>query len=777
MSRSAALTHRVWTIARPVVMAGVLIVLAFLLFDRLQPVDLEPGTAARVVVDSRGEPLRTFADKRGEWRYPIRLDQVSPYYLQSLITYEDRWYYNHFGVNPFSLVRAAWQWLSHGRIVSGGSTLTMQVARIRYPGSSGIAGKLRQIIRALQLELHYDKDEILTYYVNHAPFGGTLQGVEAASRSYFGYPAAHLTQAQAALLAVLPQAPSRYRPDRYPKLAQQQRDKLLERMVRFGALSPEAAADAKLETVDAKSPHLRPLAPLLARRLIDTYPETRLISSFIDREVQRRLEALAREQIYRLPQHASLAIMVMEHGSGKVVAYLGSANLTDRDRFGYLDMVTAERSPGSTLKPFLYGLAMDEGLIHSESLLMDAPLTFGDYRPQNFTRGFSGPVSVSGALRQSLNIPAVQLLEQLEPGNFFARMQTAGAGLRLPSGASPNLSIALGGVATNLERLVSLYSALGNEGYALVPRLTPNDTLQRRKLLSDGAAWIVRDILSHGQTEAVWQQGLAIKTGTSYGNRDAWAIGVAEHHTIGVWVGRPDNAAMTGHYGSFTAVPILRAAAAIQPSTRHAAHGKPAKVTRKAICWPTGQASLELCDQKRQAWILGDTAPSTFMGSKEHSPLIPNPYLDVRLAADSGLRVALGCLVKSKSQRVPIWPAPLQRWLPDKWRTRYRIPSLDPRCSSYAGLLSETPVELLGLDDQARLKRHATTAEQPLLTFRAIGGQPQWYWFLNGTLLDTQGAKLTMPMPPPGSYQLAVSDQAGMSDMLEFVVEPEGHFD
>ncbi len=751
-------------------------VCAFLTIDLLAPVDLQPLSTARVVVDSRGEPLRAFADRNGEWRYQVSLDQVSPYYLQALIGYEDRWFYRHFGVNPLSLLRAAWQWLRHGRIISGGSTLTMQVARIRYPGRGSIGDKLRQIVRALQLELHYSKSDILTYYINHAPFGGTLQGVEAASRSYFGYPAAHLTRAQGALLAVLPQAPSLYRPDRYPERARAQRDKVLDRLVEFGRLSPEDAADAKLESVAATPPHLKPLAPLLARRLIERNVEDHRISTHIDRQLQRRLETLAREQLHLLPQHASLAIEVMEHGSGKVVAYLGSAGLGDMERFGYIDMVTAERSPGSTLKPFIYGMAMDAGLIHSESLLLDTPLAFGDYRPLNFSRGFSGPVSVSHALQLSLNVPAVQVLERLDPAHFFAHMQTAGAGLRLPPGAVPNLAIALGGVATNLERLVSLYSALGNEGYAIVPRLSPDDPLQKRRLLSPGTAWIIRDILSHRREETTWQQGLAIKTGTSYGNRDAWAMGVGKHHTIGVWVGRPDNAAMTGHYGSYTAVPILRAAAAILPNGGQGLPARPANVSRKTICWPTGRETPQLCDEQRQAWIVDDVIPATLMGSVAQSPLIPTPYITLRVAGDSGLRAALGCNIASTEQTLPIWPAPLQSWLPAKWRTTQRIPPLDPRCKQNAGLLSETPVQIVGLDNKARLKRHATTAEQPLLGFRAVGGQPQWYWFLNGELLENQGEVLKLPMPEPGKYQLAVTDQAGMSDTLEFTVEPEENF-
>lgn len=763
---------RSWRIVSSVVLSCGLLFAGFLLLDQLFPVDLEPRSAAHVVIDSHGEPLRAFADEQGDWRYHTRLDQVSPLYIKTLITYEDRWFYHHFGINPLSLLRAALQWIRNGYIVSGGSTLTMQVARIRYDQAPGIAGKLVQMLRALQLEWHYHKDEILEYYINHAPFGGTLQGVEAASRSYFGYPAAQLTQAQAALLAVLPQSPSRYRPDRYPAVAQQQRDKVLDRLVQYQLLSIAQADDAKLEEVAANPPRIETLAPLLSERLLRQYPDAQLIPSYIERDLQQRIEALAFDQKQILPAHTSLAILVMEHGSGKVVAYVGSADMMDSERFGYIDMVTAQRSPGSTLKPFIYGLALDEGLIHSQSLLMDVPLTFGDYRPENFTHGFSGAVSVSRALQKSLNIPAVQVLEQLGPGNFFARMQTAGAGLLLPSDATPSLALALGGVATNLQHLVTLYSALANEGYAITPRFTPLDQIQRRKLLSPGAAWIIRDILAHAKDSENWRQSVAIKTGTSYGSRDAWAIGSSEHHSIGVWVGSPDNAAMTGHYGSFTAVPILRAISTILPATAYSAHTRPHNVTQESICWPGGQHTPDLCDQSLEAWVLDGVIPATLMGSIAQSPLISTPYQSLSIARDSGLRAALGCHIPTQQQSVPVWPAALQSWIPQQWRNINRIPPLDARCRQSEGLLSETPVQITGLDRNARLKRHPTTATQPLLRLRAVGGQPRWYWFLNGELLAEHGDILHLAMPLPGSYQLAVSDQAGMSDAVDFIVEP-----
>ncbi len=748
--------------------------LSWLLFNQIAPADLTARQPAQVVVDQNGQVLRAFADQNGVWRYHVSADQVSPYYLEALLTYEDHWFYQHWGVNPLALGRATLQWLRHGEIVSGGSTLTMQVARIRYNLKSGWLDKLRQMFLALQLEWRYSKAEILDYYLNHAPFGGTLEGVEAASRSYFGYPAAQLTRAQAALLAVLPQAPSRNRPDRYPERARHERDKVLDRLVAFGKLSAADAADAKLEGVEATTPKSPLLAPLLARRLHQGQPEQPVIATFLNRDLQVALEKVARNSLHQLPERTSVAILVMEHGSGRVVGYVGSADFADEQRFGHVDMVTAWRSPGSTLKPFIFGMALDEGLVHSESLLLDVPLSFGDYRPFNFTRGFSGPVSVRTTLQQSLNVPSVQVLERLEPGRFYARMQTAGADLHLPPGARPSLALALGGVATDLEHLVRLYSALGNGGETLKPRLTSSDPELHEPLLSPGSAWIIRTLLNNQDDSRHWSQPVfAVKTGTSYGNRDTWAVAVTAYHTLGVWVGSPDNAAMVGHYGSFTAVPIARAVAAVLPETTYQLPAQPETVSRHTICWPGGQpAKAPLCDEEHQAWVLDGMVPRTFMGSIDSIPLIPDPLLTLRIADDSGLRAPLGCLAKTHDLQIPVWPAALQNWLPPGWRNSFRIPARDPRCQIDDGLLPEVPLRIGGIQDGDRIKVHTATLESPDLHIFAVGGQPEWFWFLNGELLAERGAELRLALPPPGDYELVVADQAGTSERIRFVVEP-----
>lgn len=759
---------RTITLATLIFLMGLLVVL-----DRVFPSDLSPQQQAVTVLDKYGEPLRVFADAKGQWRYHTRLEQVSPYYLQALIQYEDRWFYHHPGVNPFALVRALGQWLANGRVISGASTLTMQVARLRYPGNRGLGGKIKQMLRALQLELHYSKQEILTYYLNHAPFGGTLMGVQAASHAYFGYDASQLTQAQAALLAVLPQAPSRYRPDRYPKRAQNQRDKVLDRLASFEVWSAQEVMEAKMENVLAQPLQAQLQAPLLSRRLNKSSHEP-LIHTFIDKELQINLAYLAKDYSNTLPDHASLAILVMNHGSGKVIAYIGSADFENPNRYAHVDMVTASRSPGSTLKPFIYALAMDQGLIHSESLLMDVPLVFGEYRPQNFSAGFSGPVSTSEALSKSLNLPAVQIMEQLGSGYFYSRLQSAGAGLQLPVGAKANLAIALGGTATSLENLVRLYSALANKGQTLKPRFTPEDPLIKRPLLSKESAWITRKMLNRSLRLLSTGQSMAIKTGTSYGNRDTWAIGVTDYHTIGVWVGKPDGTPMVGHFGNYTAVPLLKAAASyLSDQSGTQSHRKPEWVTQRQICWPQGQIKNHdaPCDVEKTAWLIEETAPPTLMTTQAQQGLSQSSEIQFWQAKDTGKRVALGCVEDVEKVTTWLWPAPVQSWLEPQFQTPAKVPDLDHRCFKGDGLLLPQPIQIQGIENGSIIRRHQLSNDQHQMTLRVIGGQPDWYWFLNGELQDQNGNQLTVDGSNKGSYHISVMDQAGMTDRIEFRVQ------
>ncbi|HNB66949.1 penicillin-binding protein 1C, partial [Accumulibacter sp.] len=471
-------------------------VLALLLLaDQLFPPPL-PGRAAaqaQVVLARDGTPLRAFPDRTHVWRHPVRLEEVSPRYLEALIAFEDRSFWWHPGVNPWALARAGGQWLRHGRIVSGGSTLTMQVARLLEPTPRTLVGKLRQIARALQLELRCSKREILEIYLTYAPMGGVLEGVEAASRAYLGKPAQRLSASEAALLTVLPQAPSLLRPDRYPERARQARDKVLARMLeRWGAAT---ITEARQEPVIAQTVREPLLAPLFAERLRRRNPGLARIETTLDASVQQSVEQLLAARLTVVPPRVSLAALVVDNATLEVRAYAGSADFSDDERFAHVDMVQAPRSPGSALKPFLYGFALDEGLIHSQSLLADVPQSFAGYQPGNFQASFSGPVSVSEALQRSLNVPAVEVLERLGANRFVALLRRGGLKLDLPRGATPNLGVILGGAAVSLEDLVGAYTAFARGGISGRPRYQVTAAHEESRMLSEGAAFIVRDVL------------------------------------------------------------------------------------------------------------------------------------------------------------------------------------------------------------------------------------------------------------------------------------------
>lgn len=761
----------------------VLLVIALLwLADRMWPLPLPKDDLARVVLAEDGTPLWRFADANGVWRYPVQTREVSPYYLDALLTYEDRWFYEHPGVNPLALLRATWQNLTGARVVSGGSTLSMQVARLLDPHSRTFHGKLRQLWRTAQLEWHLSKDEILNLYLNRAPFGGTLQGVAAASWAYLGKSPAQLTHAEAALLAVLPQAPSRLRPDRHPQRAQQARDKVLRRLAEF-QVWPQSAVDEALQEPLLLAPRLEPsLAPLLARRLNrpDSPP---LIRTTLDATLQRRLEDLLLGWRARLPEHTSAAILVVEEETMAVRAYLGSVDINDAKRFGHVDMISALRSPGSTLKPFLYGMALDEGLIHSESLLQDVPRRYGDYRPGNFSMGFSGAVPASTALSSSLNLPAVQLLEAYGPKRFAAQMRIGGVPLALPALAEPNLALILGGAGSRLEDLVSGYSAFARDGRSAAIRLQPDDTLKERPLLSPGSAWIVRRILS-GQArpdrdpraELVQRPVLAWKTGTSYGFRDAWALGVGPRYLIGVWIGRPDGTPVPGQFGLASAAPLMLQVHDVL-TNRDSQRGisapvrpVPANVGVAAICWPLGQPmsrSDPNCRRQRFAWTLDNTTPPTLQALDQ--PLSVGLMESVWVNA-KGLRVDAHC-PGAVSKNIALWPAPLEPWLPRVERREARIPAADPDCPPPA-LAASSPLSIVGVREGDQLRLPAASQQALHLKISALGGSGRRWWFLNGAPLGDSANQdsINASFEQLGRYQLSVLDEAGQTARLEFSV-------
>ncbi|MBX9403350.1 penicillin-binding protein 1C [Lysobacter sp. BMK333-48F3] len=763
---------------------------ATMLLDLLFPLPLpQPRDAGAVVVAADGTPLRAFADRDGVWRYPVEASKVSPLYLQALLNYEDRWFWKHPGINPLAMLRAAGQWLRSGRVVSGGSTLTMQVARIldARPGEGrrSLGAKLRQVLRALQLEAHLSKREILALYLDRAPFGGTVEGVEAASWAYLGKPSARLSHAEAALLTVLPQSPSRLRPDREPERARIARDKVLARMAALRVWTPAQVADARVEPVVARSLQPPRYAPLLAQRLRSQDPKAARIVSTVDLELQRTLEDRVSAYFSTLPERTSAALLVVDNASLEARAYVGSVTFGDAARLGHVDMVQAWRSPGSTLKPFLYGLALDDGLIHSESLFVDAPQAFGGYRPGNFDAAFNGPVGAATALRLSLNVPAVDLLERVGPSRFSARLAHAGIDLHWPRGAAPNLAMILGGTGARLEDLVGAYAAFNRNGVAGRVRYRADAPRLDRRLLSPGAAWIVREILEAnprpGSVEQTFDpQGrprVAWKTGTSYGFRDAWALGSTRHYTVGVWVGRPDGTPLPGQYGAVTALPLLFEVVDSLPRQRGdaALRPPPRGVEQIEVCWPLGlppdPQAPGLCQRRMQAWTLDGSVPPTF--AERDARLWSAGVERFEADADSGLRLSAECARphRREAREIARWPALASPWLPAQTRRASQLPALAPDCSD-DGRDAVEELRIEGIDDQATLAR-APGSQAPLrLSVRALGSDARVRWLLDGRLIgESQGrGRFEHDFGEPGEHVLTALADTGAWSRVRFKV-------
>jgi penicillin-binding protein 1C len=536
------------------------------------------------VVDQHGVLLRAFLSRGGYWRMKTSVGEVSPRYLAMLKAYEDKRFDDHFGVDPFAMARAALQYATAGHIVSGGSTLTMQVARLLEPPKHrSILTKLFQMVRAVQLEERYSKDQILSFYLTLAPFGGNLEGVRAASLSYFGKPASQIDLAEAALLVALPQSPVKQRPDRHAIAALKSRDKVLTRMVEEGVISAGDARIAMKEGVPFARQAMPLSAPHLADRLVRTNKSTRIVTT-LDANLQGAVERLAIQESGYFGDGATMAIVVVENKTRNVLAYLGGTNYWGKA--GQIDLARRARSPGSALKPFIYGLAFDDLILHPSTMMEDAPTSFGDYAPRDFDGGFQGAVTARDALRMSLNVPAVMVLDRVGPLAFTIDLQNAGARLAFPSREEgPSLPVALGGLGISPADITMLYAGIAEGGAARALRTvegTP-DAPQHR-LFGSVAAYYLRQILDGVSLPTGWAMGeglmrqrtIGFKTGTSYGFRDAWSVGFSNDYTVGVWVGRADGTPRSGRVGVDTAAPILLKVFGLLPADKRPAPLPPA---------------------------------------------------------------------------------------------------------------------------------------------------------------------------------------------------------
>jgi penicillin-binding protein 1C len=571
-----------------VALAVTLTVTAALALDRIFPPNLARYLdRSTEVVDASGRLLRAFTTSDGQWRLKTTVNDVDPGYLALLKAYEDSRFDHHFGVDPLSVVRAAAQDIERGRIVSGASTLTMQAARLLEPRPRTFVSKAIEAARAIQLEWHFSKREVMGIYLTLAPMGGNLEGVRAASLAYFGKEPRQLDTAEAALLVAIPQSPTRRRPDRAPAAAQAGRDGVLARGLEDGVIDRRLFDRAMSRPVPAQRLAMPMNAPHLAAWLAGQSPHTS-IPTTIRLQLQSSLAQLVAEERGQLADKAQVAMVVMDNRTGGVVAWLGGGDFFGRA--GQVDLVRAHRSPGSALKPLIYALAFDDRTLHPESLVEDVPVRFKDWLPHNFDRDHQGAVTVRRALQQSLNIPAVLALERVGAARFLSTLRAAGANPILPPGdPGSSLGMALGSATVSPLEMAGLYSGLANGGRFAAPQVRRDQSRPELvQLVGDAAAWYVADILAEAPLPdgfaslpvALRDRRIACKTGTSAGFRDAWAAGFSTNWTVVVWVGHADGTPRPGQLGRLAALPIVFKAFGRLPGEDNRAPRPPADVIK-----------------------------------------------------------------------------------------------------------------------------------------------------------------------------------------------------
>lgn len=732
-----------------------------------------PGSTA--VLDRHGELLRLTLAADGQYQRWVPLADMAPALPEAVLRYEDRRFRWHPGIDPLALARSLWAQATGGRR-QGASTISMQLARALYRiDSRNPGGKLRQMLAALWLEARHSKDEILEAYLNTAPYGGNLRGVGAASRVYFGKTPAALTLPEVLTLAVIPQNPRRRLASHVPGSPQQLPPALAAARARlwadWRALHP---GDARLEA-DMRLP-LRPrstgelpfLAPHFTDQVLQTGSGEREIRTTLDRRMQDTLERAVRQYVARHREAGlvNASAMLVDARSRSVRALVGSADYFDAGISGQVNGTRAKRSPGSTLKPFIYALAIDQGRLHPHSMLRDAPTAFGPFSPENFDGRFVGPVSAQDALVRSRNVPAVAVAARLSQPTLYGFLKTAGIS-RLASESHYGLALTLGGGELSMEELAGLYAMLANGGQH-APLRDREDTPDPAplRLLSDEAAFVTLDMLRQNprpDSGAPDPRGVAWKTGTSWGFRDAWTAGVFDGHVLIVWLGHFDGHGDPALVGVRAAAPLffqivdsLRGQRLLPPQPPAV---PPAGLRKVAVCAESGDLPNAWCPRTVDTWFIPGKSPIRL--STLHRP--------VYIAADG--RAVCGPGPGVRTEVHAFWSSDMLRLFREAGMPRVAPPPL-PDCGEgdpddeEAGPHIASP--LRGVTYSLRLSRPV-----PLALRARHRQQGPLYWFADDSLLGRSAPDeaLAWTPPQPGSYTLRVVDAQGRADSRTLQVE------
>ena len=730
--------------------------------------------SSTLMLDKDGNLLRAFLAPDEMWRLRVESEEISPLLKQAVVAYEDRYFARHPGVNPIAIVRAAIDNIRAGKIVRGGSTITMQVARLIEPKERNVAGKLIEVLRALQLEAHYSKDEILTLYFNLAPYGGNLVGVGAAARVYFDKTPDKLSAGEAAFLAAIPKSPNRYRPDVADSEAGTARSKVLKVMAVENVISKPVLAQALAEPVPNRRFDLPFAAPHLAEFLHARHPSTERLESTIDRQLQQLAETKLRENLRPLVSRGigNGAVVIIDNRTQAVRALVGSQEFFAESGAGQVNGALAPRSPGSALKPFVYALAIDQGVASPRSLLNDVPVDYRGYKPVNYDETFNGAVTAEDALIRSLNVPAINLAAKLGGEPFYNTLKQGGLSTLDKPWAQYGLPIVLGGCEVSLLELTNLYSVLAHGGSFHPYRLQESEAQgEGKRLISEAAAYIVTDILSQlrrPELPTVWDAAVNVpkvawKTGTSLGKRDAWSIGYNEQYTIGVWVGNFDGKGNPSIVGAEVAAPILFSLFDGLASEDARWFVQPQSVARRQVCATSGQPATERCAAVVDEMYIEGVSPNEPCAMHEL----------ILVDRQSGARLCKHCREGHKYDEriITKWPTAIATWMARNGFALDAAPAHNHLCASFGS--GDGPVIVSPADNsEFKIRSEVKLDFQKILLDASVANDTRKiYWFMNRKLIFSGDPRERVFVTPSvGTHNLICMDDAGRSAEITMTV-------
>jgi penicillin-binding protein 1C len=726
------------------------------------------------ILDQEGNIIHAFLSKDDKWRLHIDEKELTPLLKKTLIHKEDKYFYYHFGINPLAILRAVASNFSSGKRVSGASTITMQVVRLIQPNKRTYTNKIVEAWRAIQLELHYSKSEILQLYLNLVPYGGNIQGIKAASLLYFGKKPQLLSLGEITLLTIIPNRPSSLRPGRQNISLKSARDQWLSKFENANLFTSELIDNAKHEPVTMRRRAAPTQAPHLALRLKREYPNTPVLHTSLHANLQHQIEEQVSHYIKPLRglNIHNAAVLVINNETMQVEAYVGSADFNNRFDGGQVDGIRAVRSPGSTLKPILYGIGFDLGVITPKKTLYDVPTNFSGYQPENFDQRFNGRVTTSFALANSLNIPAVKILKDVGTTLFIGKLSKSDFKTIKKQKKDLGLSMILGGCGVTLEELTRLFSCFAHEGALTSIRyLAEKKKVQLgEQLISKEAAYMVTDILSQvtrpdlpTNFENTYRlPKIAWKTGTSYGKRDAWSIGYNKKYTIGVWVGNFSGEGVPELSGANIATPLLFSVFnSLDYNSSKGWYNIPENLSLRKVCAESGNPPADFCThQITDQYIVG-------ISSNKICSHMKWVFTDL----EGKIAYCSYCMPEKDFEKraYPNHPPELIAYQELNHLPYLRLPKHNPLCER---VFYEGEPLIVSPNSESEYYIRQDEPQQLQLSSQVANDVEEVHWYINDvTIGKTSPHEALFFSPPLGRVKISCSDDKGRSTSIWITVK------